>query len=53
MPPFQTARISSGLHQVIGGFVEQNLAQSAAENDPEHAVEEQVVELLGLSEARS
>ena len=40
------------VHQEIGGFVEQNLAETAAENDPEHAVEKQVIQLLDCEEAR-
>ena len=34
------------LGEVIGGFVEQDLSEPAAEDDAEHAVEEQVVELF-------
>ena len=37
--------------QVIRRFVKQNLSQSAAENHAEHAVEQQVVELLDSQQA--
>jgi hypothetical protein len=51
MPPFHTATISSGLRQVIAGVVENHLSQPATENDAEHAVEQQIVELRGGDEA--
>jgi hypothetical protein len=34
--------------EVVGRFVEKHLAQPAADDDAEHAVEQQVVELLGV-----
>ena len=44
MPPFQTARISSGWLEVVARLVEQHLAEPTADDDAEHAVEQQVVE---------
>jgi hypothetical protein len=37
--------------QVVARLVEQHLAQPAADDDPEHAVEQQVVELLDRQQA--
>ena len=37
--------------QVVAGLVEQHLSQPAAENDAEHTVEQQVVELFDSQEA--
>ena len=37
--------------QVVGGFVEQHLAEPAAEDHAEHAVEQQVVQLLDREQA--
>ena len=51
MPPCHTARISAGWARVVGGLVEQHVAQAAAEDHAEHAVEEQVVDLLGVPSA--
>ena len=34
--------------EVVAGLVEQHFPQSTADDDPQHAVEQQVVDLLGV-----
>ena len=43
IPPSHSFRMSSGLVEVIGQIVEQDIAEPAAEDDPERGVEDEVV----------
>ena len=45
MPPCHSARIWSGLRKIVERLVEQDVAEAAAENNPEHAEEEHVVDV--------